>query len=37
MTLMTERRFASADGLQLYYRDYGASTPGRLPVLCLPG
>jgi pimeloyl-ACP methyl ester carboxylesterase len=37
MKLMTERRFASADGLQLYYRDYAASTPGKLPVLCLPG
>jgi pimeloyl-ACP methyl ester carboxylesterase len=37
MTLMTERRFASADGLQLYYRDYAAQKPGKLPVLCLPG
>ena len=37
MTEMTERWFASADGLQLYYRDYAAATPGRLPVLCLPG
>lgn len=34
---MTERYFGSADGLRLYYRDYAAATPGRLPVLCLPG
>lgn len=37
MTLMMERRFASADGLQLYFRDYAAATPDKLPVLCLPG
>jgi pimeloyl-ACP methyl ester carboxylesterase len=34
---MTERWFASADGLQLYYRDYAAASSGKLPVLCLPG
>jgi pimeloyl-ACP methyl ester carboxylesterase len=32
-----DRYFASADGLRLYYRDYPAAEPGRLPVLCLPG
>ena len=37
MTHMTERWFDSADGLRLYYRDYPAESPGRLPVLCLPG
>jgi pimeloyl-ACP methyl ester carboxylesterase len=37
MTQMTERWFASADGLQLYYADYAAPSAGRLPVLCLPG
>ena len=37
MSHMTERWFDSADGLRLYYRDYAAETPGRLPVLCLPG
>lgn len=37
MTDMTERWFDSADGLRLYYRDYAAESPGRLPVLCLPG
>jgi pimeloyl-ACP methyl ester carboxylesterase len=33
----TDRYFTSADGLRLYYRDYAAAQPGRLPVLCLPG
>jgi len=33
----TDRYFTSADGLRLYYRDYPAAEPGRLPVLCLPG
>jgi pimeloyl-ACP methyl ester carboxylesterase len=33
----TDRYFASTDGLRLYYRDYPAAEPGRLPVLCLPG
>jgi pimeloyl-ACP methyl ester carboxylesterase len=33
----TDRYFASADGLRLYYRDYAAGEPGRLPVMCLPG
>jgi pimeloyl-ACP methyl ester carboxylesterase len=33
----TDRYFTSADGLRLYYRDYAAAEPGRLPVLCLPG
>jgi pimeloyl-ACP methyl ester carboxylesterase len=37
MNPMTERWFDSTDGLQLYYRDYAAESPGRLPVLCLPG
>ena len=37
MTHMTERWFDSADGLRLYYRDHPAASPGRLPVLCLPG
>jgi len=32
-----DRYFASADGLRLYYRDYAALQPGRVPVLCLPG
>lgn len=31
------RYFTSDDGLRLYYRDYAARTPGKLPVLCLPG
>jgi pimeloyl-ACP methyl ester carboxylesterase len=33
----TDRHFTSADGLRLYYRDYPATEPGRVPVLCLPG
>lgn len=37
MSRMTERYYDSADGLRLYYRDYRAGEPGRLPVLCLPG
>lgn len=37
MTTVTERWFASSDGLRLHYRDYAAVAPGRLPVLCLPG
>ena len=36
-TAWQDRYFTSADGLRLYYRDYPAATPGRLPVLCLPG
>ncbi|HEX9207787.1 MAG TPA: alpha/beta hydrolase [Steroidobacteraceae bacterium] len=36
-TTLTERYYASADGLRLYYRDYAAGEAGRLPVLCLPG
>jgi pimeloyl-ACP methyl ester carboxylesterase len=36
-TAWRDRHFASADGLRLYYRDYPALEPGRLPVLCLPG
>ena len=32
-----DRYFASTDGLRLYYRDYPAAEPGRVPVLCLPG
>lgn len=36
-TTWQDRYFASADGLRLYYRDYPAGEPGRLPVLCLPG
>jgi len=34
---MTERYYASAEGLQLYYRDYAGGDAGKLPVLCLPG
>ncbi len=30
------RHYVSADGLSLYYRDFGAGNPGT-PVLCLPG
>jgi pimeloyl-ACP methyl ester carboxylesterase len=37
MNHMTESWFDSADGLRLYYRDYAPETPGKLPVLCLPG
>jgi len=36
-TAWTDRYCTSADGLRLYYRDYPAAEPGRLPVLCLPG
>jgi pimeloyl-ACP methyl ester carboxylesterase len=36
-TAWIDRHFTSADGLRLYYRDYPAAEPGRLPVLCLPG
>ena len=36
-TAWRDRHYASADGLQLYYRDYPAASGGRLPVLCLPG
>jgi pimeloyl-ACP methyl ester carboxylesterase len=36
-TAWSDRYFTSADGLRLYYRDYPAAEPGRLPVLCLPG
>jgi len=36
-TAWQDRYYASADGLRLYYRDYPALEPGRLPVLCLPG
>jgi pimeloyl-ACP methyl ester carboxylesterase len=32
-----ERYYTSSDGLRLFYREYPAATPGRLPVLCLPG
>jgi len=32
-----ELRYASADGLNLYARDYGALTGGLVPLLCLPG
>jgi pimeloyl-ACP methyl ester carboxylesterase len=32
-----DRYFTSQDGLRLYYRDYEASRPGRIPVMCLPG
>jgi pimeloyl-ACP methyl ester carboxylesterase len=35
--MMTERYYASADGLRLYYRDYAGGGSGKLPVLCLPG
>ncbi len=37
MANATDRWFESAEGLRLYYRDHAAGTPGRLPVLCLPG
>ena len=36
-TAWQDRYFESSDGLRLYYRDYAAAEPGRLPVLCLPG
>lgn len=29
--------FRSFDDLKLHYRDYPASTPGRIPLICLPG
>lgn len=32
-----ERRYASAEGLELYCRIYGAEAPQALTVLCLPG
>ncbi len=32
-----ERRFESADGLSLYYRDYGDAGSPRPPLLCLAG
>lgn len=32
-----ERTFTAQDGLQLYYRDYGADRDGLAPVVCLPG
>ena len=34
---MTERYYASAEGLRLYYRDYAGGASSKLPVLCLPG
>lgn len=37
MTQVIERRYTSADGLRLYYKDYASEASGRLPVLCLPG
>jgi pimeloyl-ACP methyl ester carboxylesterase len=37
ITEWQDRYFVSADGLRLYYRDYAALEPDRLPVLCLPG
>jgi len=37
MANVTDRWFESAEGLRLYYRDYAAAIPGRLPLLCLPG
>jgi pimeloyl-ACP methyl ester carboxylesterase len=36
-TAWQDRYYASTDGLKLYYRDYPAAEPGRVPVLCLPG
>ena len=35
--MFDERFFESADGLELYYRDYAPAAPGGVPVLCLPG
>ena len=34
-----EKRWTSADGLQLYYRDYpgGEGAEGRTPIVCLHG
>ncbi len=32
-----EKRYWSADGLSLYYRDYAAEAGARTAVLCLPG
>ena len=38
MTAFADRSFTSADGLQLYARDYApASGPAKLPVVCLHG
>lgn len=36
-TPFRERRFTAADGLSLYFRDYGDPTSARTPVLCLAG
>lgn len=36
-TGFSERIFSAADGLKLYYRDYGPGDPLKTPALCLPG
>lgn len=33
----TEHTWRSRDGLTLYARVYGAASPGKLPVICIPG
>ncbi len=37
MTTFTENYFNAEDGLGIYYRDYGSTKHGKIPVLCLPG
>jgi pimeloyl-ACP methyl ester carboxylesterase len=32
-----EKRYAAADGLSLYYRDYPARLGAKTPIVCLPG
>ena len=31
------KEWTSADGLNLYFRDYSGGEPGRPPILCIPG
>lgn len=37
MTEYEDRRYASKDGLDLYYRDYPGPGAGGVPLLCIPG
>ncbi|MDA0339608.1 MAG: alpha/beta hydrolase [Proteobacteria bacterium] len=37
MTLSKEASYTSADGLKLFYRDFGDSNSSNTPVLCVPG